>query len=68
MMGLNAWQTMLWIIFLVALLAPIILILVNSIFISFYKAKAAFFSKILKALSATIEQATKLKAGNKDGV
>lgn len=68
MMGLNAWQTMLWIICLVALLVPIISILVNTIFISFYKAKAAFFSKILKALSATIEEAAKLKVGNKNGV
>lgn len=59
MMGLNAWQTLLWIICLAALLVPIIAILVNTIIISFFKAKASFLGKILKALSATIDQAVK---------
>ena len=59
MMGLNAWQLMFWIVCLAALLVPIIAILVNAIIISFYKAKASFLGKILKALSATIEQAVK---------
>lgn len=59
MMGLNAWQTLLWIICLAALLVPIIAILVNTIIVSFFKAKASFLGKILKALSATIEQAAK---------
>lgn len=59
MMGLNAWQLMLWIICLAALLVPIIAILVNTIFIGYYKAKASFLGKILKALSTTIDQAVK---------
>ena len=59
MMGLNAWQTLLWIICLAALLVPIIAILVNTIIISFFKAKAGYLGKILKALSATIDQAVK---------
>lgn len=59
MMGLNAWQLMLWIICLAALLVPIIAVLVNTIFIGYYKAKASFLGKILKALSATIDQAVK---------
>lgn len=65
MMGLNAWQLMLWIICLAALLVPIIAILVNTIFIGYYKAKASFLGKILKALSATIDQAVK-GVGKKD--
>lgn len=65
MMGLNAWQTLLWIVCLAALLVPIIAVLVNTIFIGFYKAKAGYLGKILKALSATIEQATK-GMGKKD--
>lgn len=59
MMGLNAWQLMLWIICLAAFLVPIIAILVNTIIISFYKAKAGYLGKIMKALSATIDQAVK---------
>lgn len=65
MMGLNAWQLILWIICLAALLVPIIAILVNTIFIGYYKAKASFLGKILKALSATIDQAVK-GVGKKD--
>lgn len=65
MMGLNAWQLMLWIVCLAALLVPIIAILVNTIIISFYKAKASYLGKILNALSATIEQAVK-GMGKKD--
>lgn len=65
MMGLNAWQLMLWIVCLAALLVPIIAILVNAIIISFYKAKVSFLGKILNALSATIEQAVK-GMGKKD--
>jgi len=65
MMGLNAWQLMLWIVCLAALLVPIIAILVNTIIISFYKAKAGYLGKILKALSATIDQAVK-GVGKKD--
>ena len=65
MMGLNAWQLMLWIVCLAALLVPIIVILVNAIIISFYKAKVSYLGKILKALSATIEQAVK-GMGKKD--
>lgn len=65
MMGLNAWQTLLWIICLAALLVPIIAVLVNTIFIGYYKAKASFLGKILKALSATIDQAVK-GVGKKD--
>lgn len=65
MMGLNAWQTLLWIICLAALLVPIIAILVNTIIISFYKAKAGYLGKIMKALSATIDQAVK-GVGKKD--
>lgn len=65
MMGLNAWQLILWIICLAALLVPIIAVLVNTIFIGYYKAKASFLGKILKALSATIDQAVK-GVGKKD--
>lgn len=65
MMGLNAWQLMLWIVCLAALLVPIIAILVNTIIISFYKAKAGYLGKIMKALSATIDQAAK-GMGKKD--
>ena len=65
MMGLNAWQTLLWIICLAALLVPIITVLVNTIIISFYKAKASYLGKIMKALSATIDQAVKCM-GKKD--
>lgn len=65
MMGLNAWQLMLWIVCLAALLVPIIAILVNAIIISFYKAKVSYLGKILKVLSATIEQAVK-GMGKKD--
>lgn len=65
MMGLNAWQLMLWIICLAALLVPIIAILVNTIFIGYYKAKAGYLGKILKTLSATIDQAVK-GMGKKD--
>ncbi len=65
MMGLNAWQLILWIVCLAALLVPIIAILVNAIIISFYKAKVSFLGKILNALSATIEQAVK-GMGKKD--
>lgn len=65
MMGLNAWQLMLWIVCLAALLVPIIAILVDTIFIGYYKQKASFLGKILKALSATIDQAVK-GVGKKD--
>jgi hypothetical protein len=65
MIGLNAWQLMLWIVCLAALLVPIIAILVNAIIISFYKAKVSYLGKVLKALSATIEQAVK-GMGKKD--
>lgn len=65
MMGLNAWQLILWIVCLAALLVPIIAILVNTIIISFYKAKVSYLRKILEALSATIEQAVK-GVGKKD--
>ena len=66
MMGLNAWQLMLWIVCLAALLVPIIAILVNTIIISFYKAKAGYLGKIMKALSTTIDQAVKSKGEKKD--
>ena len=66
MIGLNAWQLMLWIVCLAALLVPIIAILVNTIFIGYYKAKASFLGKILKALSATIDQVVKSKGEKKD--
>ncbi len=58
-MGLNAWQLMLWIVCLAVLLAPIIAILVNTIIIALYKAKATYLGNILKALSATMEQVFK---------
>ena len=66
MMGLNAWQLMLWIVCLAALLVPIIAILVNTIFIGYYKAKAGYLGKIMKALSATIDQAVRSKGEKKD--
>lgn len=65
MMGLNAWQTLLWIVCLAALLVPIIAVLANTIIIGFYKAKAGYLGKIMKALSATIDQAVK-GMGKKD--
>lgn len=67
MMGLNAWQTMLWIVCLAILLVPIIAVLVNTIFIGFYKAKSTYLTRILKALGNTIEQATKGKEGKDNG-
>lgn len=67
MMGLNAWQLMLWIICIEALSVPIIAVLVNTIIICRYNAKTKFLKGIIAAFGKTLEQAVQnMGKGEKD--
>ena len=69
MMGLNAWQLILWIICIEALSVPIIAILVNTIVICYYNTKTKFLKGIIGAFGKTLEQAVQNmgKGEKKDG-
>ena len=55
--NLTPWQTLLWILALEMVSAPVLIILFNGIAAGYYKAKQAFIGNILGALGRTLEKA-----------
>lgn len=68
MLGLNAWQMVLWIVGLEILSAPIIASTFNVIFTGYFKAKGQYIGLIAKASSDALGKTLDgLQKGKSDG-
>lgn len=54
-LGLNAWQFLLWILALAMIVSPFIVGIINSVITGYFKAKDAHIGRIAKAIGATLE-------------